>query len=355
MHSSFRHAVLFWLPCAVWSGCGDSGPPREAPTEPPVEIAETAEPATPADTPPAVEPVEPTPLDPRPSAHLPGETPFDHDALIAALQESRATEFKPVGNSSVVFRMRMDGEHTAAFRPRTRRHRHGAEAELVAYRIGRFLGLENVVPAAERTIPRRRIRDRLHRRYTDEWEELEDSILWTGGYEVPGAAIYWVPAMEDIGLDTPERRREWGDWLAVDGALPENQRRLAQDLSSMVVFDYLIGNWDRFSGGNLKVVPSPDADHPRVILRDHNAALPTALSDTLRARMRDDLRSVQRFSRDLTRRVNALDRARLDEFRGELPISDTAIEGVLERRAVVTSHVGALLEQHGDTAVFAFD
>ena len=69
---------------------------------------------------------------------------------------------------------------------------------------------------------------------------------------VEGAAIYWIPDMHELGLDTKDGAARWARWLGQDGELPSREKYKAQaaDVSTMVCFDYLIGNWDRFSGAN---------------------------------------------------------------------------------------------------------
>lgn len=331
----------------------------EAPGRAPAPPVTAVAPAEPVPEPAATEaPPPPGPLEALPMT-VPGAGHFDHDALLEVLREARPIQFKPVGTSSVVFRMQMEGDHTAAFRPRTRRHRHGADAEIGAYGIGRLLGLDNVLPTVRRTIPRRRIRERLHPRYDDAqtWEDLEDEIQWSGGYEVPGAAIYWVPEMEDPELDTPAARARWGEWLTVGASIPSESTTIARDLSNMVVFDYVIGNWDRFSGGNLKVFPANDEESARVVLRDHNAALAPVLPDGIEERLWAEVYGVQRFSRDLADRLSRLDAAAVEralEEDGAPMLTQGSIDGAVERAARVTSYIGALVDQHGPDEVLFF-
>src|SRR4030095_4604252 len=43
----------------------------------------------------------------------------------------------------------------------------------------------------------------------------------------------------------------WKAWLKKDGAIPDEKKELAAAISTMIVFDFITGNWDRWSGGNV--------------------------------------------------------------------------------------------------------
>ena len=291
---------------------------------------------------------------------LPGEGGFTHEVLLEAIATARPTQFKPVGSTSVVFRMKTDSDHTAAFKARSRRRARAPDAEIAAYRIGALLGLDNVVPAAARSVSRPHIANRLHRDFTDPgvWEEIEGQILWNNANEAEGAAIYWVPSMENIGLDLPRERARWRGWVGAENAEPpEGHQALARDLSNMVLFDYLIANWDRYSGGNLNVTGPSQAF--RTVLRDHDAAFAAPLPPPIAARLREELEHVTHFSRTVVERLRRLDEGSLQramevEGRASL-LKDAQRAGVLERAATAVSYLGSLIDQKGEPAVLSFE
>lgn len=309
-------------------------------------------------------PFRPEEVIPTPNLNVPGAQSFDHDVLLQALRSAPSREFKPVGHTSVVFRMRLDSDHDAAYRPRTRRHRRGHLAEVAAYAIGRFLGLDNCVPATLRGESRRRISEHLHPRYDDvnTWEDLEERIFYRSPLQTPGAAIYWVPDLEETEIDEGAARREWEGWLEGED-IPNERISLARDLSNVRVFDYVIGNWDRFSGGNLKLF---GGESERVALRDHNVAF-GRLSAARETGLRSQVEATQRFSRSVLARLSQLDAAGIQEvierFNGEEERANLGLDvlhesqrgAVLERAAVVLSHVGALIAAHGEDAVLYFE
>jgi hypothetical protein len=278
---------------------------------------------------------------------------LDTDALMRLLAESEARQYKPVGHSSVVFRMRTAARVTAAFKARSRALRRGYQYEVAAYRVAQLLGLDNVPPAVFRSATRREIMDRFHPRKVDRWPKTKRELLWTEGGTVPGAAIYWVDGLRSLDLES--RMPQWQSWLRDGGTVPANQHELARDLSSMIVFDFLLGNWDRYSGGNMKV----NADATRLVMRDHDRSFAAPLSPKRYDRLLAKLRMTERFSESLVRALLDLNAASLREALAaeaeEAPLlTDLQLAELLDRRQTVLSHVGALVEERGERAVLSF-
>lgn len=281
-------------------------------------------------------------------------TELDTEAVVRQMAESKARQFKPVGHSSVVFRMRTAARVTAAFKARSRVLQRGYMFEIAAYRVARALQLDNVPPAVFRSATRREIQDRFHPRKLDQWPKTKRALLWDEGGTVPGAAIYWVSGLRSADLEA--RAPQWQSWLQGGGTVPDQQDAMARDLSSMVVFDFLVGNWDRYSGGNLKV----NSDASRLVMRDHDRSFSAPLSAKRYERLLDKLRKTERFSESLVRALVELDAASLREAleagsSGQAPLlTDLQQAELLDRRQTVLSHVGALIEERGETAVLAF-
>ena len=359
----------------------------------------------PAAKPPA--PVEAQPLGCSSERRLFADTGLDEDALLEELRTAPARVFKPVGTTSVVFRVALgarrclqraavdpealetvgspaapqpcttlprqgekthDSDHpralgpilktlpriAAAFKPSSRTRRRAAFAEIAAYRLARCLGLRNVVPAIGRRLPIGLIKQRL--KPDDRWPAIEQQLELGQEQALTGAAMYWVPDLRDIGIDRRQGIREWSGWLAVDGVVPENRRVLARDISNMLVFDYLIANWDRFSGSNAL------AQHgTRLVLRDHDVAFPEHLPLKLHRKLLARLLRAQRFSRGLIARLAALSPPALAReigrdpvLRGRRWLHGKRLAGLLDRRQAVLSHVAALVDLHGEDGVLAF-
>lgn len=280
------------------------------------------------------------------------------DAIMNEIVERRPRRLRQVGTTSVTLRMDLGDGLESAFKPRTRTHPRGYLAEIAAYRIARALEMDNVPPVIGRGLPRPARQERFEssRRESD-WEAIRQNILWDAPGEARGAAIYWIPRMRSVGLETARDLQSITGWLQQAGELPEERSSIARDLSTMIAFDYLIGNWDRWSGGNV----SGNAKGDRLFVRDHNLAFIEPLQGARYERIRRHLEQVERFSRGFIDRVALLDEPRLrlalaaDPESEHRPILDESqIAGVLARRRALLSYVGALVKIHGSERVFVW-
>jgi len=280
-------------------------------------------------------------------------TVVDQDALLEVISTARSRSFKPVGHTSVVLRMRTVARVTAAMKVRSRDVPRGYQHEIAAYRIARLLGLDNVPPAIYRRVSWKEIRQRFHEDKLDRRASVRRAVVWDDDGSAPGAAIYWVKGMRSVGH---EEASSWAGWLQNE-PIPEGKEALARDLSTMAVFDLLIGNWDRFSGGNLQT----DKERQRAILRDNDRAFSTPLLARRRDALLDRLMRTKRFPRSVVERLTELDEAALRQELGLDPsdasvplLSDTQIADVFDRRATILSYVAALIEQRGEDEVLVF-
>jgi len=272
-----------------------------------------------------------------------------------ALASAPPASLKPVGTSSVAFKMDLVGAIDAAFKPASKSHPEGYRAELAAYAIGRALGIPNVVPAVPRSFSVTQLQGWLRGRYQERWPELEAGMLVRDG-QVQGAAIYWIPDMHELGLDSEEGVERWSRWLSQDHELSERDksRVLAAQISTMVCFDYLIANWDRFSGANAQ------GDHSEsfVYFRDHNVAFGEPVSATQQGRLLSRLERVQRFSRGFVTALKDHDAAALQRaldargLTGLLKASQWA--ALEERRLTLLSYLAALIDRYGERNVLPF-
>jgi hypothetical protein len=277
-------------------------------------------------------------------------------AIVDDLRERVPRRIRQVGTTSVTLRLDL-GELAAAYKPRTRSHPRGYLAEIAAYRIAVALGMDNVPPVVGRRLPRLLMEQRFERRGDDRWEPIRDEILWDAPGIAPGAAIYWIPAMRPSELHTLAGVSAVTPWLAQSGEVPPERQELARDIATMIAFDYLIANWDRWSGGNVSTDPSGS----RLFVRDHNVAFGVPLSEERYERVRGMLERVERFPRGFVGALTRLDDARLraalaqdPESRDRAILTDDQIASVLGRRRALLSYVGALVALHGEEAVLAW-
>lgn len=297
----------------------------------------------------------PAPPPPPPPPRLFGAD-MPTDDVIGLLGHAFPQQFKPVGSSSVVFRMKLEGPITGAYRPRSRMHPRGHLAEIAAYRVARLLGMDQVPPVVSRRVARTRLESRLHPDFIDAWDDVRHAIRWDDDGTTEGAAIYWIPDMHELGLDSPAWIERWSRWLSQGENIPANKRALASDLSQAIVFDYLIGNWDRFSGGNL----TGTRDGSRIYIRDHNLAFGDPIPDPLHSRMWRRVVQTERFSARQVARLIALTPEALQSELDRDPLSESRrlltanqLRGVLDRRQAILSHIAELSARLGENRVLS--
>lgn len=278
--------------------------------------------------------------------------------IVQALRQAQPTQLKPVGTTSVVFRMELPGEIDAAFKPRTKRHPDGYRAEVAAYRIGHALGMDNVAPVVPHQLPLERVRALLAPDAAQRWAELSAELVVGPEKLVHGAAIYWVPEMREIGIDTSQGVAHWRRWLAQARGDPpsrDKSKQIASQVSTLILFDTLIGNWDRFSGANAQ----GDRTGRHLFVRDHNVAFydPPPQQERMLAR----LKQVERFSRSVVSRLKALDEPALRKAlahpadpAGFMALTESQIAGVLDRRSTLLSYVAAIIDRYGEANVLTF-
>ena len=153
--------------------------------------------------------------------------------------------------------------------------------------------------------------------------------------------------------DLEKNRQAWSALLALGADLEAASpplRAAAAEGSRLLTWDFLIANWDRWSGANTFRVGD---DGPFVWL--DNAAGFGNESPRTRARRASKLDGVERFSRQL---VTALRNTSDDQLRTAMApagLPERALAELLERRLIILARVDALVAEHGEEAVLLFD
>lgn len=337
-------------------------PPRAEPVAPPTETVTDTD--TEADEEPQPEPPEPAAKRVPPGAMTTGMlgTAFSQAVLIQWLARAEPLSFRPVNGDKTVFRVKLAGvPFEAAFKAATHDRPNAALAEIGAAAVARCLGIDTVPAAVGRSVPLDLIRRRVEGVTGAEWLEIAGRLLTSKSQRVPGAFIYWIPDLQEIGLSRDRGLPRAREWLRIGGALPDDERSLARSVSVMLGYDYIIGNFDRWSGSNAK----GNADKSSVYVRDHDLALPGNIGEPLHKRLAEHMTMAERVSRGLYAYAQGLDReciereVALAQDQGEgaerFALTLRMIAGVLDRRDGFLSHVQALVAQHGDQAVLFFD
>lgn len=277
--------------------------------------------------------------------------------ILRELSRARFLSFRPVGKTSVVFRSGLESPLRAAFKVATARRPVGPSAEIAAYRLARCLGLANVPPALHRRVSRRELQRGLEPAFLSRWPALEQRLLVAADGFVDGAAIFWVDGLRDLGIEPPREAARVIAWLQVGAEIPPAKQQLAGQLSTLFAFDYLIGNWDRWSGGNLK---GDDAGE-LVYVRDHDSSFANRIGEGLARRILEPTRKTQRYSRSFVHALTVLtpegfarELAQDPGLQGQLALDPRALVGVFDRRDTLLSHIAALVDEHGEAQVLAF-
>jgi hypothetical protein len=251
---------------------------------------------------------------------------------------------RSIGHTSVVFKIELTNGKKAAFKPASRRGPFRYKGEVAARRLGLALGLSNVPRAFVRTFEASALTGAKH----------ADEMIVTSGH-VKGALIPWIDGLELVALETAPTAANWKRWLRRGEPIPEDQRELARQISTLIAFDFVTGNWDRWSGGNVGI----DKKTGTLLFIDNDGAffeIPPA--DALR-RNRTLVEGVDKLSRGFVQRLRALDdeelaRAIGEEEAGVPLLSAKALGGVSLRRRELLAIVDRKLSDAGDDATLAF-
>jgi hypothetical protein len=263
---------------------------------------------------------------------------------------------KSIGHTSVVFKLKLSGGALAAWKPRSKRGANRYRGEIAAYRLGRALGISNVPPAMPRSFPMTQLRAALGDPSSEAGKLLADEAIPNERGEVRGAIIPWIPDLHFLSLEAEPRRSEWRGWLAASGAVPPDETRFAEQVSTMIVFDYLTGNWDRWSGGNV----GTDATGKSVLYIDNDGAFFDPPPAAPLAKQRSLLADDARFSKRFVAALRALDPeaardAMGEDAPGEPLLAPRILAGLEERRRVALGIIDARVAKDGEDKVLVFE
>lgn len=281
------------------------------------------------------------------------------EILTAPLLSGAVTRVKfNRGGSSLSLRLDFADGSRAAFKPDQINLQTVPRKEIAAYRLSRLLGIEAVSPAVGRAFTIEELVEKLDPGSRDLAPRLRAEVILNAEGKVSGELSWWIPIIVDAELDgmridSPEGIAAWRRYLVAGAAEPYEARHLLPQISTMLVFDYLINNSDRFSGSNAKASP----DGRTLYYMDNTLSFGTLLEGS--SKVRGYLEKVQKLSRSLVRRVRGLDEAALRAtMAGASPydkvLFDEEITAVLYRRDQLLTYVDTLCGQYGEAAVMVY-
>lgn len=338
-------------------------PPPDAAPPPVATPAPTRRPDA-AASPPTPDAAPPTPdapsLEPHAdaSAVTRGFLGLDDDAILAQICNGAfARVERNRGGVTVTFKVRFDNRQKANFKPQQRSEIANYRAELAAYRLSRLLGIHRVPPACGRVVPRATLQragdasgdETFSRRVMTELLGRDDAV--------PGAVLYWVPG----ALEPVPGAESYAALLDPARPLDPAQATLAAELSTLILFDFLNDNVDRWSGGNILRQRAEGANPPGPMLYMDNGASFSAIHEGRGARPEEQARrlaAVGRFSRSFVAALRGLTRESIRDAVAADPLgpclSGAQIDAVLTRRDLVLARVDAVARERTETAALAF-
>jgi hypothetical protein len=258
------------------------------------------------------------------------------------------------GGSSLSFRVEFADGSRAAWKPMQTNMQSVPRKEVAAYRLNRLLGLHAVPPAAPRAVTREELFEHLHPESLVSLPRIKAETVFGPDGRTIGTASYWIPIIKDAGFDTPEGRRQTQVWLTQGQPIPMDQSAMAGQVSTLIVFDFLTANPDRYSGGNMKMSP----DGKQLFFMDNTMSF--YVDGDGYERNREVLFKTQKFSRALYEALNkvtfaSMQRALAEELGTPYEILTPAeIAAVVSRRTVLQRYIASLIAQYGERNVLVF-
>lgn len=299
----------------------------------------------------------PVPSTPSPDTMLAPAAPattflgMDEDLLLERLRsaEIRSVHFSR-GGSSLTLRVEFVDGSRAAFKPQQVHPQSVPRKEAAAYLLSRKLGISAVPPTVMRSLSR----DELLQKLDAESQFLRPRLVREAIFDArgltTGSMMYWVPGLLDLGLDRERAILQWTAELSQNGSLPKEREAILSQLSTLLLFDVIQNNSDRFSGGNILGL----RDGSRLFFIDNAFGFQTDPIGHKRAL--GYLSRCQKFSHTLWTQLQLLRDEQLsfdDPVYGPL-LSDKEIRALRSRRDRTLRYLGQLIHSHGVPSVLAF-
>jgi hypothetical protein len=282
------------------------------------------------------------------------------DELVAPLRDSPIVEVKPnKGGTSLSLRIDFENGARAACKPMQIHTHSQPRREIAAYRVNRLLGLSSVPPAVPRRFRISDIVDHLRGGSTTRARVLSQMVGDPDG-TVLAELSWWIPVLEParvdrFEIDSTDGIVTWKRYLAAGGRpIPDDQLDTVAQVSDLVLFDFVINNSDRWSGGNVK------ASEDRRVVYFMDNTLSFGDDDNGHHKVRTYLERVEKFSRRLVARLRALSENDVREAMTrevepfEQLLGDVEIRSLFARRDLAIRYIDGLIDVHGEDAVLVF-
>lgn len=281
------------------------------------------------------------------------------DVLLEPLRDSPISQVKfNTGGSSISLRIDFQNGARAAFKPRQTNWQSVPRREVVAFRLNRLLGLSSVPPAIGRRFQIKEILDNLKPESRFYRPRLKAEMIQKDGW-VTGELSWWIPVIrrgkvDGYEIDSMEGIVSWKRYLSIGAEIPDRDLALVQQISNMVLFDFITSNPDRWSGGNARV----SEDQRVLYFMDNTLSFGNRRDGHPKARTYFE--RCQTFSRDLVERLRELSERDIrnvletDVEPFEFYLRDSEIAALLSRRDRALEYIDGLIEKYGEDLVLAF-
>jgi hypothetical protein len=276
---------------------------------------------------------------------------MDDELLLERMHTAEIKQAKlNKGGSSISFRLDFVDGSRAAFKPEQINPQTVPRKEVAAYRISRFLGFNAVPPATMRTFHRDDLVGKLPADAQFLAKRIDAETTFDAEGFTRGEVSYWIPVIADSHLDTLDNVMLWWRWMTVGEEIPADKLDLMQQLSSLLIFDMLTNNSDRFSGGNLMT----SKDGHVLFWMDNTFGFQIEPEGHLRCRTY--LLRSQKFSRKMVANLRGFDMAALKRALQPEPgvLTEAEMQSVIARRDVTLRYVDGLIAQFGADKVLVF-
>jgi hypothetical protein len=262
------------------------------------------------------------------------------------------------GGTSLSLRLDFASGARAAFKPLQTHPQSDPRREIAAYRMDRLLGLGHVAPAKSAAFALEDVlaaippANRAHAsaRITDE------AIVRNG--RLIGEVSWWIPQLKLVRIgghliDEPEGQALWTGYLQAGAAIPAELAPLLAQIATVILFDIVIDNSDRWSGNNTEGSP----DNRVLYFMDNTLAFSSYTMG--HATNLSKLYRIQVFPRALVGRLRTLSLDQVtaalgdeDDLLGPL-LTRAEIRAIISRRDHLLAYVDRLIAELGEDAVLA--
>ncbi|HEY6179636.1 MAG TPA: hypothetical protein VIX73_34515 [Kofleriaceae bacterium] len=262
------------------------------------------------------------------------------------------------GGSSLSLRLDFASGARAAFKPMQIHPQSDPRREIAAFRIDRMLGIGHVAPAKSAAFSIDDMvaaADPTNRALTA--TRIESEAIPRDG-KLCGELSWWIPEIKRVRLgghyiDEPDGESLWAESLQAGAAIPGELRPMLAQIATVIVFDVLIDNSDRWSGNNTQ----GSTDDRVLYFMDNTLAFSQYTLG--HATNLSRLYRIQVFPRGLIGKLRVLTGEAItaalghaDDVLGPL-LSEAELRAMLSRRDHLLEYVDGLIAELGEDAVLA--